>query len=156
MPSFSLASSMIGRFLASWAIWMSVFGLVCCDAGIFVSSGLTKKPHPEEARSAVSKGGPQSCCCPSFETRRCAALLRMRFCVSDQPCADGEVRGLGPVAGGDLGAVSRLDAGDLDAAVGADDGEAVGLDRDDLAVLAADALGILGRERRHVEHPERL
>jgi hypothetical protein len=34
MPSFSFASSMIGRFLASWAIWMSDFGLVCCDAGI--------------------------------------------------------------------------------------------------------------------------
>ena len=34
MPSFSFASSMIGRFVASWAIWMSDFGLVCCDAGI--------------------------------------------------------------------------------------------------------------------------
>src|SRR5471030_1726383 len=34
MPSFSFASSMIGRILASWAIWMSVFGLVCCVPAI--------------------------------------------------------------------------------------------------------------------------
>src|SRR5215203_1473372 len=34
MPSFSRASSMMGRLVASCAIWMSVFGLVCCDAGI--------------------------------------------------------------------------------------------------------------------------
>src|SRR6476659_3500858 len=54
MPSFSFASSMMGRFLASWAIWMSVFGLVCCDAGI--SDFLSREPpHPEERPQAASR-----------------------------------------------------------------------------------------------------
>ena len=34
--------------------------------------------RPEEARSAVSKGGDQSCCRPCFETPRFARLLSMR------------------------------------------------------------------------------
>src|SRR5579883_1167823 len=79
MPSFSLASSRIGRFLASCAIWMSVFGLVCCDAGIerfLLKEHLTLRSR---AKRGVSKGRDQSCCCPSFETLRDAALLRMRF-----------------------------------------------------------------------------
>ena len=55
---------MIGRFLASWAIWMSVFGLVCCDAGIerFLSRNyLVLRP----ARARPKAG--ESCC--HLETR---------------------------------------------------------------------------------------
>src|SRR5437016_10410912 len=41
---------------------------------------LMRSPHPEEARSAVSKGGNEHhVCCPSFETPRGARLLRMRL-----------------------------------------------------------------------------
>ena len=54
-------------------------------------------------------------------------------------------------AGIDLLAAGGLHARDLEAAVGADDGEAVGLDRDDLADLAGDALGVFGRQRLGVE-----
>ena len=32
-----------------------------------------RKPHPEEPRSGVSKGGNQLCCCPPFETRTACA-----------------------------------------------------------------------------------
>jgi hypothetical protein len=35
-------------------------------------------PHPEEARSAVSKGGIHLLCFPPFETHRFAVLLRVR------------------------------------------------------------------------------
>src|SRR5918995_3948810 len=38
-----------------------------------MASSQTTPPHPEEARSAVSKGGHQSWCCPPFETRPAAA-----------------------------------------------------------------------------------
>src|SRR5476649_1192912 len=55
-------------------------------------------------------------------------------------------------AGVDLLSPFGLHAGDLEAAVGADDGEAVGFDRDDLAQLAGDALGVLGRQRLGVEN----
>src|SRR5258708_29338869 len=41
MPSFSRANSMISRFLASWAIWISDLGLTCCDAGIEDSFPIT-------------------------------------------------------------------------------------------------------------------
>src|SRR5471032_2055062 len=52
MPSFSFASSMIGRFLASWAIAISDLGLVCCDAGMGVSPGTllcvsSNQPHAD-------------------------------------------------------------------------------------------------------------
>src|SRR6266851_8892829 len=40
------------------------------------------QPHPEEARRAVSKGGTHYRCRPSFETPRCARLLRMRLSVT--------------------------------------------------------------------------
>ena len=54
-----------------------------------------------------------------------------------------EVGALRPFAGVDLLAVVGLHARDLEAAVGADDREAVGFDRDDLAELAGDALRVL-------------
>ena len=63
--------------------------------------------------------------------------------MSCEPRAGREVGGLRPFAGADLLAVGGLHARDLEAAVGADDGEAVGLDRDDLADLAGDALRVL-------------
>src|SRR5262249_25487034 len=63
---------------------------------------------------------------------------------------------LGPFAGLDLLAVGRLHARDLEAAVGAHHGEAVGIDGDDLAELAADALGVLGGQRLGVEDLELL
>ncbi len=50
--------------------------------------------------------------------------------------------GLGPFAGFDLLAVGGLNAGDFEAAVGADDGETVGFNRDDFAQLAGDALRV--------------
>src|SRR4051812_37797099 len=56
-----------------------------------------------------------------------------------------------PFAGFDLLAFGRLHAGDLEAAVGADDGDAVGFYRDDLAELAGDALRVLRRNGLGVE-----
>src|SRR4051812_30413033 len=64
--------------------------------------------------------------------------------------------GLDPLAGFDLLAVGGLHAGDLEASVGANDGEPVGIHRNDLAQLAADALGVLRRNRLGVEYPELL
>jgi hypothetical protein len=45
MPSFSLASSMIGRLVADWEISMSDFGDWCCEAGMGAFSvGVKVKP----------------------------------------------------------------------------------------------------------------
>ena len=51
---------------------------------------------------------------------------------------------------------SALHARHLEAAIGADDGETVGLDCDDLADLAGDAFGVLGRQRLGLEDLQRL
>src|SRR4029079_14535252 len=58
--------------------------------------------------------------------------------------------------GFDLLAVGGLYAGDLEAPVGANHGEAVGLDRGDLADLSGDTLGVLRRQRLGVENLELL
>src|SRR5215813_3070224 len=100
---------------------MSVLGLVCCDAGIDYSSNSFPPPralHEGEATTRSAQSGP-----------------------------DGEFGAGNELAGRDLGTVGRLDAQHLDASVGADHGEAVGADFDDLAQLAADALG-RSEERR--------
>ena len=64
---------------------------------------------------------------------------------SSKPRLDGEVDRLRPFAGFDFLAAVGLHARDLEAAVGADDGEAVVLDRDDLAQLAGDATAFTDR-----------
>src|SRR6185437_12637173 len=56
----------------------------------------------------------------------------------------GEIGRRSPFAGIGLLAAVGLDASDFHAAVGADDGDAVAFDRNDLAELAGNALGILG------------
>src|ERR1041384_8382227 len=87
----------------------------------------------------------------SGEGRRRAPLptLRMRM-RSYKSRALLDVGALGPFGGADLRAVG-LHARDLEAAVGAHDRDAVGVDRDDLAELAGDALGVLCGERLRVE-----
>src|SRR5260370_654988 len=123
MPSFSLARSMIGRFLADCEISMSDFGDLCCEAGIWVSVRCKEK----------------------------AGDLDYRGGKSGKACAGRELGGGCEFGGVDLLAVGRLHARHLEASVGADHREAVGLDRDDLAHLAGDALGILGGQRLGVE-----
>src|SRR5215471_14620328 len=121
MPSFSLAMSRIGRFLAAWEISISDLGLTCCEAGIAADPS----DGGETGRKAVRRSG--------------------------KPCLDGEAHRLRPLAGLDLLAVGGLHPGDLEAPVGANHGEAVRLDRDDLAELAADPLGVAGGQRLGVE-----
>src|SRR5262245_23992422 len=109
---------------------MSVLGLVCCDAGIDYSSNSFPPPrglHEGEATTRSAQSGP-----------------------------DGEFGAGGELAGRDLGTVGRLDAQNFYPSVGADHGEAVGAHFDDLAQLAADALGIAGRQRLNVEDLQRL
>ena len=53
------------------------------------------RPHPEGRRSARLEGWAHSCRCPSFETPRCARLLRMRFLWREthvQACPDRQPR----------------------------------------------------------------
>src|SRR5262249_46483651 len=75
---------------------------------------------------------------------------------SGEPGLDREVGGLRPLAGLDLFAVGGLHAGDLEAPIGANHGEAVRLDRDDLAELAGNPLRVLGGQRLGVEDLELL
>src|SRR5215831_7111666 len=75
---------------------------------------------------------------------------------SYEPRCEVELGGGGEFAGRDLGAVVGLHAQNLDAAIGADDGEAVGLDLGDLAHLAADAFGIARGQGLSLEHLQRL
>ena len=42
---------------------------------------MQRSPHPEEARSAVSKGGQHRDWFPPFETPRYARLLRVTLCL---------------------------------------------------------------------------
>ena len=81
-------------------------------------------------------------------------LARGRRSTQNRPL--GETGGLGPFAGIDLLAAVGLNAGHLDAPVGANHGDAVVLDSDDLAELAGDPLRVLGRQRRYVEYLDRL
>ena len=120
MPSFSRATSRIGRFVAACEISMSDFGLTCCEAGI----GAIRQMQ------AITTGWPE---------------------LQANLVPDGEIGGRGEFAGVELLAVGGLHARDLEAAVGANHGEAVGFDLDDLAHLAGDALGVFRRQRLGVE-----
>jgi hypothetical protein len=71
-----------------------------------------------------------------------------------EPRPDGEFGGGRKFAGVDLLTVGGLNAGDLEAAIGADDRKTIALDHDDLAHLAGDAFGVLGRQRLGVENLE--
>src|SRR5262249_15521745 len=74
---------------------------------------------------------------------------------SREPRTGRKVGGFRPVASSKLRPVG-LDAQHFEASIGADDREAVGLDRDDLAHLAGDAFGIARRQRLGLEDLERL
>src|SRR5215468_1557136 len=125
MPSFSRATSRMGRFLAAWEISMSDLGLACCEG--MVSSfwaGACIAWVPKNLRRTMGSGEARS---------------------------GGELGSGSKLAGTDFRAVGRLYAHDADAPVGAHDGESVGIDRDDLAHLAGDPLGIARGQRPGVE-----
>src|SRR5579871_3297056 len=75
---------------------------------------------------------------------------------SCEPGFHRESDGCRPFAGFDLLAAVGLHAGDLEAPIGANHGEAVRLDRDDLAELAGDPLRVLGGQRLGIEYFELL
>src|SRR5262249_40217587 len=86
----------------------------------------------------------------------CAPLPTLRIQDSSrEPRTGRKVGGFRPVASSKLRPVG-LDAQHFEASIGADDREAVGLDRDDLAHLAGDAFGIARRQRLGLEDLERL
>src|SRR6185369_6460316 len=72
-------------------------------------------------------------------------------CRSGKARAGRDLGGRCPLARAGLLAAGGLDARDLEAPVGANDGEAVAVDGDDLTEFAADAFGILRRQRLGVE-----
>ena len=124
---------MIGRFLAACAISMSDFGFSCCEAGMASSAGdggVAVMP-----RAGIRRMGRRS--------SRDNCVSRVSELMSHWRRRIRRRRPSGR---------RRLHARDLEAAVGADHGEAVGLDLDDLAHLAGDALGILRRQRLGVEN----
>src|SRR6516165_10445968 len=128
MPSRSRATSAIRRLVAAWEISMSDFGLACWEAGI----GGSLVEIPLGASKESFAGG------------------------SREPGAGGEAGRFRPIAAFDLLAVGGLHPRHLESPVGADHGEPVGLDGDDLAHLAAAALGVLRRERLGVEYLQDL
>src|SRR5262249_62077623 len=73
-----------------------------------------------------------------------------------EPRSYGELGVGGEFAGRDLGSVGRLHAQNLDAAVGANDGETVGRDLDDLAHLAGNSFGVMRRQGLRFEYLQRL
>src|SRR5262249_14540764 len=87
-----------------------------------------------------------------------ASVLKMsreKF-LSGEPHTDRKFCSSGEFAGADLWAIGRLHAHDADAAVGTDHGEAVAIDRDDLAHLAGDPFGTARRQRLGVENLQLL
>src|ERR1700694_6050387 len=64
--------------------WRSLTNEAWCNVSGLATRPIANKPHPEEAAlfcAAVSKDGYAHKLVPSFETHRCAMLLRMRLMV---------------------------------------------------------------------------
>src|SRR5882672_4840810 len=119
MPSFSCANSMISRFLASWAIWISDFGLVCCEAGIDVSP-IFQNHHLtlRSARRARLEGWATLSLLPILRDASLRDAPQDEVVVradspghaSAEPCAHRKLGSRCEFAGTDLGAIRWLHA----------------------------------------------
>src|SRR5262245_57880105 len=126
------------RGSASWS-WSGQFRCRTWDSGAARRAVLVIRQVEAEGKERES-----------MENVMPALVAGMTIELSSESCAGGELRGGGPFAGPNFRAVG-LHARDLEAAVGADHGDAVALDCDDLAHLAGDALRVLGRQWFGVE-----